>query len=120
MGRPKGSKNKKTLAREAALAAESVPTQATGTQAAPRRRGRPPGSKNRKTIEREQARATNSVEFDKYDNVYLNGAKIGCIDYDDGVFIGKNQSTGRQARAFDYDYIVAWFKGENISQETSA
>lgn len=110
MGRPKGSKNKKTIEREALQA------QAT----APKRRGRPPGSKNKRTIEREQTIAAANVEFDKHDNVFQNGAKIGYIDYDDGVFIGKNQNTGRQARAFDYDYIVAWFKGEHVSQEATA
>jgi hypothetical protein len=46
-GRPKGSKNKKTLEREAALAAQ-----------APRHRGRPKGSKNKKTLEREARAAT--------------------------------------------------------------
>ena len=42
-GRPKGSKNKKTIEREMAAAA----------QALPRGRGRPPGSKNKKTLVRE-------------------------------------------------------------------
>lgn len=46
-GRPKGSKNKKTLEREAALAAQGL------TQKVKRGRGRPKGSKNKKTIERE-------------------------------------------------------------------
>lgn len=44
-GRPKGSKNKKTLEREAAIAAQGVsPKQG---------RGRPKGSKNKRTLERE-------------------------------------------------------------------
>lgn len=119
MGRPKGSLNRKTIERLEREKAAVVPTQAS-VQAAPKRRGRPPGSKNRATIEREQARVTTAIEFDKHDNVFKNGAKIGSIDYDDGVFIGKNEQTGRQARAFDYDYIVAWFKGEHVSQEATA
>ena len=49
-GRPKGSKNKKTLEREAAEAAMKA--------AAPKRGpGRPKGSKNKKTLEREAAEA---------------------------------------------------------------
>ena len=44
-GRPKGSKNKKTLEREAALATQSVRPK--------RGPGRPKGSKNKKTLERE-------------------------------------------------------------------
>ena len=45
-GRPKGSKNKKTLEREAMLAAQGiVPVK--------RKSGRPKGSKNKKTLERE-------------------------------------------------------------------
>lgn len=48
-GRPKGSKNKKTLEREAAMANQPP---------APKRgRGRPKGSKNKKTLEREAAMA---------------------------------------------------------------
>lgn len=50
-GRPKGSKNKKTLEQEAALAAQG---------SAPKRgRGRPKGSKNKKTLEREAMEAAN-------------------------------------------------------------
>ena len=50
-GRPKGSKNKKTLEQEAALAAQgSTPK---------RGRGRPKGSKNKKTLELEAMKATN-------------------------------------------------------------
>ena len=48
-GRPKGSKNKKTLEREALLAAQGT-TEKRG-------RGRPKGSKNKKTLEREAAAA---------------------------------------------------------------
>lgn len=48
-GRPKGSKNKKTLEREALLAAQGI-TEKRG-------RGRPKGSKNKKTLEREAAAA---------------------------------------------------------------
>lgn len=44
-GRPKGSKNKKTLEREAALAAQGITKK--------RGKGRPKGSKNKKTLERE-------------------------------------------------------------------
>lgn len=48
-GRPKGSKNKKTLEREATQAAQ-------GSMEAPaKKRGRPKGSRNRKTAEREKA-----------------------------------------------------------------
>ena len=49
-GRPKGSKNKKTLECETILAAQS-PSPKRG-------RGRPKGSKNKKTLEREAAEAT--------------------------------------------------------------
>ena len=44
-GRPLGSKNKKTLEREAKIANEPQPVK--------RGRGRPLGSKNKKTLERE-------------------------------------------------------------------
>lgn len=50
-GRPKGSKNKKTLEREAALAAQGL------TPKTKRGRGRPKGSKNKKTLEREALEA---------------------------------------------------------------
>ena len=49
-GRPPGSKNKKTLEREALMAAQ-------GIKPIKRKRGRPPGSKNKKTLEREAALA---------------------------------------------------------------
>ena len=45
-GRRKGSKNKKTLEREALMAAQ-------GIKPIERKRGRPPGSRNKKTLERE-------------------------------------------------------------------
>ena len=48
-GRPKGSKNKKTLEREAMEAASGI-TKKRGP-------GRPKGSKNKKTLEREAALA---------------------------------------------------------------
>ncbi len=48
-GRPKGSKNRKTLVREASLAAQGVEPK--------RGRGRPKGSKNKKTLEREAMEA---------------------------------------------------------------
>ncbi len=48
-GRPKGSKNRKTLVREALLAARGVEPK--------RGRGRPKGSKNKKTLEREAMEA---------------------------------------------------------------
>ena len=48
-GRPKGSKNKKTLEREALIAAQETNEK--------RGRGRPKGSKNKKTLEREAAAA---------------------------------------------------------------
>lgn len=60
-GRPKGSKNKKTLEREAAQAASSEFMSASPVQEpqpekpAKRGRGRPKGSKNKKTLEREVA-----------------------------------------------------------------
>jgi hypothetical protein len=52
-GRPKGSKNKKTLEREAEIERQK----AAGTYVEPpkRRPGRPKGSKNKKTLEREAA-----------------------------------------------------------------
>ncbi len=49
-GRPPGSKNKKTLEREALMTAQ-------GIKPIKRKRGRPPGSKNKKTLEREAALA---------------------------------------------------------------
>ena len=54
-GRPKGSKNKKTLEREAALSAQSP--------AKKRGRGRPKGSKNKKTLEREAAEAATGKQI---------------------------------------------------------
>lgn len=51
-GRPKGSKNKKTLEREAAMAAQGITEPKKG-------KGRPKGSKNKKTLAREAA-ITNS------------------------------------------------------------
>ncbi len=54
-GRPKGSKNKKTLEREARERAEEEARKAAGVEAKPKRGpGRPKGSKNRKTLEREE------------------------------------------------------------------
>ena len=52
-GRPKGSKNRKTLEREAEIERQK----AAGTYVEPpkRKRGRPKGSKNKKTLEREAA-----------------------------------------------------------------
>ena len=52
-GRPRGSKNKKTLAREAAQKLHN------GGQQEPKRKpGRPPGSKNKKTLEKESSGIT--------------------------------------------------------------
>ena len=48
-GRPKGSKNKKTIEREKMMAQESKK----------RGRGRPKGSKNKKTLERERRESMN-------------------------------------------------------------
>lgn len=54
-GRPKGSKNRKTLEREAILAAQ-------GQEQKPKRgRGRPKGSKNKKTLEREALAAQSAA-----------------------------------------------------------
>ena len=53
-GRPKGSKNKKTLEREAAMANQP--------QQIKRGRGRPKGSKNKKTLEREEKLRAASVK----------------------------------------------------------
>ena len=53
-GRPKGSKNKKTLEREAALASQGVTPK--------RGKGRPKGSKNKKTLEREALQATSGIQ----------------------------------------------------------
>ena len=55
-GRPPGSKNKKTLEREAALAASG------GQPPQKRKRGRPPGAKNKKTLEREAREAAERAE----------------------------------------------------------
>ena len=52
-GRPKGSKNKKTLEREAILASQGI--------AQKRGRGRPRGSKNKKTLEREAMEAASGI-----------------------------------------------------------
>ena len=55
-GRPPGSKNKKTLEKEAELTAN-------GGQAKPKRKpGRPPGSKNKKTLKREAREAAERAE----------------------------------------------------------
>ena len=58
-GRPKGSKNKKTLEREAAMAAAGEVSSAAGvfSESDKPRRGRPKGSKNKRTLEREAAMA---------------------------------------------------------------
>lgn len=50
-GRPKGSKNKKTLEKEALLSSDQEGTEKRG-------RGRPKGSKNKKTLEREKLEAS--------------------------------------------------------------
>ncbi|MDT3662623.1 MAG: hypothetical protein ROM54_03775, partial [Anaerobiospirillum sp.] len=52
-GRPKGSKNKKTLEREQA--------EATAKQEEKRGPGRPKGSKNKKTLEREAQAASQAL-----------------------------------------------------------
>ena len=52
-GRPKGSKNKKTIEKEAELKAK-------GIKPVKRGRGRPKGSKNKKTIEKEKMMAQES------------------------------------------------------------
>ena len=57
-GRPPGSKNKKTLEREAAQASNAET--ASEKESKKRGRGRPPGSKNKKTLEREAARVSNA------------------------------------------------------------
>ena len=54
-GRPRGSKNKKTLEREAAMAAQ-------GLSPVRKKRGRPKGSKNKKTLEREAASISNNQQ----------------------------------------------------------
>lgn len=54
-GRPKGSKNKKTLEREAILATKA-PSKKRG-------RGRPKGSKNKKTLEREAMEAVSGKQI---------------------------------------------------------
>ena len=51
-GRPKGSKNKKTLERER-LAAEAAAKGVLPPEKVKRKPGRPKGSKNKKTLERE-------------------------------------------------------------------
>lgn len=57
-GRPPGSKNKKTLEREA----EQQRMAGEETQATKRGRGRPPGSKNKKTLEREAKEREQAVK----------------------------------------------------------
>lgn len=57
-GRPPGSKNKKTLEREAAEAAASI----VHVKRSP---GRPPGSKNKKTLEREAQEAASGQKSEK-------------------------------------------------------
>jgi len=59
-GRPPGSKNKKTLEREAELARLA----AEGKAPEKRKRGRPPGSKNKKTLEKE-AEAAKQAEMSR-------------------------------------------------------
>ena len=54
-GRPKGSKNKKTLEREALMAAQEL-------SPVKKKRGRPKGSKNKKTLEREAASISNGQQ----------------------------------------------------------
>lgn len=105
MGRPKGSKNKSTLEKER-LALKA------GTAVAPvkRGRGRPKGSTNKPKAQPSRV----AIEFDKHDQVFQQGEKIGHIEYDDGVFIGINERTQRRSVAYDYDLIVAWFKGEYV------
>ena len=65
-GRPKGSKNKKTIEREAAMASQPQPEK--------RGRGRPKGSKNKKTIERE-AVMTNQPQPEKRGRGRPKGSK---------------------------------------------
>ena len=67
-GRTKGSKNKKTLEREAILAAQGQ------AQKPKRGRGRPKGSKNIKTLERE-ALAAQSADLTKRRPVRPKGSK---------------------------------------------
>ncbi|MDT3664174.1 MAG: hypothetical protein ROM54_11790, partial [Anaerobiospirillum sp.] len=57
-GRPKGSKNKKTLEREQAEAAAKKQEEKRGP-------GRPKGSKNKATLEREQAEAAAKKQEEK-------------------------------------------------------
>ena len=62
-GRPLGSKNKKTLEKEAAAAKEEQERIDKGLPPKqPRKRGRPAGSKNKKTLEREAAKAKEDEE----------------------------------------------------------
>ena len=55
-GRPPGSKNKKTIEREARLAGDNV------QKPIKRKPGRPPGSKNKKTLEMEAKEAAEAAE----------------------------------------------------------
>lgn len=76
--------------------------------------GRPKGSKNKSTLAR-QAGIKMSVikltpaECDKHGNVTKNGQHVGTIDFEDGVFVGKNVVRGKRVVHEDYDQILAWF-----------
>lgn len=63
-GRKKGSKNKKTLEREAERAKQQASLPA-GSQPEKRKRGRPKGSKNKKTIEREMILALQAEDHEE-------------------------------------------------------
>ena len=61
-GRPKGSKNKKTLEREAELRAQGIDPDVPKPKRGP---GRPKGSKNKKTLEREAAERAEEAKLRK-------------------------------------------------------
>lgn len=63
-GRPPGSKNRKTILKEAGLDPMMEPIQDHPllTQPSTKKRGRPPGSKNKKTLEAMQLKAEGAAE----------------------------------------------------------
>lgn len=73
-GRPKGSKNKKTIEREASMTAAGI----TKTENVKRNPGRPKGSKNKKTLKREaelQASGITTATKDKRGRGRPKGSK---------------------------------------------
>ena len=106
-GRPKGSKNKKTLEREAEM-------KRLGIVAPPKRqRGRPKGSKNKKTLEREKLQKERETET-KQTSILLNtpdkaektaeGESIQDTERSKGL---KNKQTLKSEAEITHSRIVA-------------